>query len=157
MKPPTHRYRPRHRASPAAQALADFRDELEVTVRFARLVVARLRQIDIYQIGDAAGARTHDHDARREEDRLRNRVRDEDNGRARGGPDAQHLRIQALARHLVKGTEGLVHQQQRRFERQRPRDGDALLHSARQLMRIVMHEAAQLDKIEHLLDARVAG
>ena len=41
-------------------------------------------------------------------------------------------------------------------ERERAGDGDALLHAARELVRVVVAEAAQLDQLEHLVDARVA-
>ena len=80
-------------------------------------------------------------------------MRDEDNRRAACFPDAEQLRVQPLARHLVERAERLVHQKERRVERERARDRHALLHSAGQLPRMVVAEAAQLDEIEHLLDA----
>ena len=47
------------------------------------------------------------------------------------------------ARLLVERRERLVHQQDARLRRERPRDGDALAHAARQLRRIAPLEAAR--------------
>ena len=84
------------------------------------------------------GSGRHDDDARRKEDRLGDRVRDEHDCAAGLLPDAQELHVQPLAGHLVERAERLVHQEQRRVERQRPRDRDALLHAARELPRPVL-------------------
>ena len=78
---------------------------------------------------------------------------DEDHRRAGLGPDAEQLDVQSLPRHLVEGTEGLVHEQERGRERQRARDGNPLLHPAGELPRIVLLESAELDQLDHLLDA----
>ena len=59
-------------------------------------------------------------------------------------------RVHPLAGHLVERPERLVHQQDRRLERERPGDRDALLHPARELARVVLQEVAQLDELEHL-------
>ena len=58
-------------------------------------------------------------------------------GRPRLGPDPEQLEVEALARHLVERPERLVHQQQRRRERERAGDRDALLHAAGELPRVV--------------------
>jgi hypothetical protein len=113
---------------------------------------ARVRQVDRHDPGDPAGPRRHDDDAGREEDRLGDRVRDEDDGRAELLPDPQQLQVQPLARHLVERAEGLVHQEQRRLEGERARDRDTLLHAAGELPRVVALEAGQLDELEHLPD-----
>ena len=112
-------------------------------------------QVDRDDPGDPAGPRRHHDDARREEDRLGDRVRHEDDGRARLGPDPEQLEIEALARHLVERAERLVHQQERGRERERASNRDALLHPARELPRIVALEAGQLDELDHLGDPRV--
>jgi hypothetical protein len=82
-------------------------------------------------------------------------VRDEHDRRAGLLPDAQDLRVHPLARHLVERPEWLVHEQDRGFERERPRDGDALLHPARQLVGMVAAEVAELDEVQHSLRALV--
>ena len=102
------------------------------------------------------GRARHDDDARREEDRLGDRVRDEDDRGARSLPDPEQLHVQPLARHLVERAERLVHEQERRVERERARDRDALLHPARELPRVVVLEAAELDELDHLAHARLA-
>ena len=69
-------------------------------------------------------------------------------------PDAQDLLVHALAGHLVERAERLVHQQDGRLEGERAGDGHALLHPARQLVRVVAGELAELDEVEHLLRPR---
>ena len=68
-------------------------------------------------------------------------------------PDPQKLEVHALAGHLVQGAERLVHQEERRCERERARNRDPLLHPARELPRVVLLEALELDEVDQLLDA----
>ncbi len=131
--------------------------ELEEARLLARVRGARLRQVDRDELCDPPRPRRHHDDAGREEDGLGDRVGDEDDGRARRLPDPQELHVEALARHLVERAERLVHQQERRVEGERPRDRDALLHPARELPRMVVLEALQLDELEHLRDAVAAA
>ena len=63
----------------------------------------------------------------------------------------QQLCLHVLAGHLVESAERLVHQQQWRVRGERPGNGDALLHAARELPRHVTPELGQLDEVEHLL------
>ena len=70
-----------------------------------------------------------------------------------GLPDPQQLQVEPLARHLVERSERLVHQQERRIERERPGDRDPLPHAARELPRVVVLEAGELDEVDHLRDA----
>lgn len=76
-------------------------------------------------------------------------MRHEHDGCARAPPDAQQLTLQVLAVHLVECTERLVHQEQRRLERESPRDCDPLLHSTGELAGPVTGELLQLDEFEH--------
>ena len=139
------------------QQLAHLRHELEEAwVPHASRPCAG-GQVDLDDAGDPAGARAHHDDARREEDRLGDRVRDEDDRRGELLPDREQLQVQALARHLVERAERLVHQEQRRLERERARDRDALLHAAGELPGVVVAEPLQLDELEHLVDARLAA
>ena len=140
----------------AAQELPHGGHELEEARLLARLDRSRVRQVDVDGAGDPAGPRAHDDHARGQEDRLRDRVGDEDDGRAELLPDREQLEVQPLARHLVERAERLVHQQERRLERERARDRDALLHAARELPRMVVGEADELDELEHLLDPLLA-
>ena len=140
-------------ATPAAEQLAHLGRELEEARLLARVGRARLRQVDLDDPRDPAGPRAHHDDARREEDRLGDRVGDEDDGRAAGLPDPQELEVEPLARHLVERAERLVHQQELRVERERPGDRDAHLHPARELPGMVVLEAGELDEVDHLPDA----
>ena len=132
--------------------LADQLGEPRLLPRLAR---ARLWEVDVDDADDPAGPRRHHDDAGREEDGLGDRVRDEDDRAAALLPDPQQLEVQALARHLVQRAERLVHQQQRRAEGERTRDRDPLLHPARELPRMVLLEALELDEVDQLLDAVV--
>ena len=141
-----------------AQQLAHGGDELEEVRVLARLDVRAGAAGRRRRPGDPARPRAHHDDPRGEEHGLGDRVRDEDDGRAERLPDREQLEVQPLARHLVERAERLVHQQQRRLERERARDRDALLHAARQLPRMVVAEGAELDEVEHLARrARGAG
>ena len=135
----------------AAERLTNLGHELEVALHLARLDVPLSRQVDGHELRDAARPRAHDDDPRREEDGLGDGVGDEDDGRAGALPDAQEFEVHALARHLVEGPEGLVHEQQGGVERQGPGDGRALLHPARKLPGVMVGEVLELDQAEHLL------
>ncbi len=65
-------------------------------------------------------------------------------------PDAHQLGVHPLAGHLVERPERLVHEQQLRIERQRPRDRHALLHPARQLPGVPLGERLELDQAEQV-------
>ena len=80
----------------------------------------------------------------REEDGLGDRVGHEDDRRPGAVPDLEQLHVHPLAGHLVERSERLVHEQDRRVDRERTGDGDALLHAARQLPRVVAREVDEL-------------
>ena len=137
------------------ERLAHLGRELEEAGILACRLRSRLRQVDGDHPGDPAGPRRHHDDPRREKDRLGDRVRDEDDRRAAGLPDAEQLCVQALAGHLVERAERLVHKEQSGREGQRAGDCDTLLHAARELPRMVLPEPLKLDELEHLVDARL--
>ena len=74
-----------------------------------------------------------------EQDRRRERL-------AQAGQEVAHVG----AGDLVEGGERLVHQQQRRAERDGAHEGDALLHAARQLVRVGVGEVRETDVGEQL-------
>jgi hypothetical protein len=80
----------------------------------------------------------------------------EQHGGAGAGADGQQLVLHALAGQLVQRPEGLVHEQQRRLERQRAGDGDALLHPAGQLRGAQVGDVGEVDELEHPLRAGAA-
>ena len=61
-------------------------------------------------------------------------------------PDSAELHLHELARLRVERGERLVHEQDLRLERQRAGQADALLHAARQLVRITVLEVLQADQ-----------
>src|SRR5690242_1224896 len=107
------------------------------------------RKIGVDQVDDATGARAHHDDARGQEHRFGNRMRDEHHGLAGSLPEPQELLVQVVADDLVQRAEGLVHEQKRRIEGEGARDGDALLHAARELPREFTLESAEVDELEH--------
>src|SRR6185437_14344390 len=70
--------------------------------------------------------------------------------------DGDQLLMHERARLRVERPERLVHQQDRRLDRQRARDGDALLHAARELRRETVLEALEVDEVDQLLRALLA-
>ena len=107
---------------------------------------ARPRLVDPPLEDDAARARRQDDDAVGEHQRLPDAVGDEDDRLAARRPDAQQLVLHLDARQLVERAERLVHQQDLRIERERAGDGDALLHAAGQLGRILGAGARETDE-----------
>ena len=65
---------------------------------------------------------------------------------------SQQLVLQLLARQRVERAERLVHQQEFGVVGQHARDRHALLHAARQLVRIAVGEALQADHLDELVD-----
>ena len=76
------------------------------------------------------------------------------------GPEAHQLDLHELARLGVEAGEGLVHQQDVGIGGERPRQRHALLHAARQLVRIGVGEAGEPDQREvavHALASLLPG
>ena len=96
------------------------------------------------------GPRSHDQDPVGEEDRLRDRVGDEEDGLLLLHPDALQLEVHVLAGHGVERPEGLVHQEHGRVVDEGAGDRDALLHATGQLPRIPALELAQADQGEQV-------
>jgi hypothetical protein len=92
------------------------------------------------------------HDAVRKEQRLLDGMGDEDDGRVRLHPDLLHQPVHLLAREGVERAEGLVHQEDRRAQRQRPHDGRALLHPSRQLAREAGLEPLEFHPVQEVVD-----
>src|SRR2546427_627132 len=74
-------------------------------------------------------------------------------------PYSQKRSIAAKINEPVQRAKGLIHQQNLGFVGQRPRDGDPLLHAARELPRIMIFESLQADQIDQRLgfDLSIAG
>ncbi len=112
---------------------------------------ARIRQRHVDRGADRAGPRRHHEHARREEDRLQHRVRDEQPGELLGREQPHQLFLQPLAQQLVDGRERLVEEQQLGPGHERARQRRAHLHAARELVRQVVLEAGQPDQLQRTL------
>ena len=82
--------------------------------------------------------RPHHHDPVAEPERLRQVVRDEDHRLARLLLQADHLVLHVAPDERIERAERLVEEQHLRVERERASKADALLHAARELVRIVL-------------------
>src|SRR5437867_3722971 len=137
-------HRPQRLLADLAPELGAQRDELG---RFHR---ARVVQGEVQHRLDPPGARRHDGDPRREEERLVQAVGHEDHGLARPPPDVQEPLPHEHARLLVEGAEGLIHQEDLRVDRERAADRDALLHAPGELARVLAREPLEAERAEEL-------
>src|SRR5207249_9594427 len=80
----------------------------------------------------------------------RDPVRHEQRGLGVLLPEIQQQLVHLVAGDRVERAERLVHQQQFGVVDQRPADRDALAHSARQLMRLLVHEPVETDALQQL-------
>ncbi len=99
-----------------------------------RCEIARPRQIELDPAHDPSGpGRDHDHLVG-ELDRLLDAMGDEEHGLGILHQQPLEIAAELLAGHGIQRPQGLVHQDQRRIMDQRPAEGGALLHPARELM-----------------------
>ena len=94
-------------------------------------------------------------DAAADQDRFLDRMGDEQHREADIVPQRLQFFLHVAPGQRVERGERLVHQQHRRLHGERARDRDALLHAARQHVRIDVLEARQVDLGEHR--ARMLG
>ena len=87
---------------------------------------------------------------RSEEHRLLNAVRHKDDGLAAFAPDPQHLQVHLFPGEGVERAERLVHQDQFWIVDEGAGNRRALLHSARQLLRILVFIAGKPDEVEEI-------
>src|SRR5256885_7052414 len=137
-------HRPQRLLADLAPELGAQRDELG---RFHR---ARVVQGEVQHRLDPSGARRHDGDPRREEERLVQAMGHEDHGLARPAPDVEEPLAHEHARLLVEGAERLVHQEDLRVDGERAADRDALLHAPGELAGVLLREALEAERREEL-------
>ncbi len=98
----------------------------------------------------------HDDDAVAQVDGLLDVVGDEDHGALVLLPDRQGLLLHGVAGLRIECAERLVHQQHIRAVRPGAGEAHALLHAARELVRIGRLETLQADEVDVLLGGRIA-
>ena len=103
--------------------------------------------------GDATRTAREQHDPIAEADRLADVVRHEHHGLAGRPPQRLELVVQHVTGHRVERAERLVHQQDLRVLRERPRQRGALPHAARELVRTLLREVREVHHLEQLLAA----
>jgi hypothetical protein len=144
----------------ARQHLLAHADELGLRLHAPRVAVrqelARERHVVVH-VGDAARARAHHHQPGGQEQRLLDRVRDEEDHLVRLRPGVQQDLLHLLAGECVERTHRLVHQKNGRVVGQRARDADPLLHAARQFVDGAVGELAQAHEVELFLGHAAAG
>ena len=115
----------------------------------ARIMLpTRLGEIDLDDLVDPARSWPQKHDPLRQQDRLVDVMGDEDHGHPPLRPHLQKSGPQRFAGHGVEGGEGFVHQQDLGFDRQRAGKADALLHPARQFVRIGIGKFPEPDQTQ---------
>ena len=102
-------------------------------------------------------AAVHDGDAVGDRERLLLVVGDVDRRDPELELDAADLLAQLDAHLRVERRERLVEQQHARLDRERPRERDALLHAARELVRIALAGVGEPDELEQLARPGPAG
>ena len=129
----------------------------EARIGAHRIGLAWPSERDVEHFLDAAGARAHHRDAIAQQDRLVDRMGDEDHRLALVGPlhEGKQFLLQDLARLRVERSERLVHQQDRRVHHERAHEADALLHAPGQLVRIMALKAGESHQIEIVRDSRL--
>ena len=118
--------------------------------------MARVRQVDRNVGLDAAGPRRHHDHARGHEDRFLDVMGDEQHRLLAPLPNAEEQFLHQPARLVVQRAERLVEQKDRGIVAKSARDRRALLHAARKLLRPMIFEAFQPDKIDIRGDDLVA-
>ena len=76
---------------------------------------------------------------------------DEHDGDAAARPDREQLTLKLLAGERIERAERLVHQQDAGVVGEHARDGDALLHAARELVRVAIGRALEPDQLHELV------
>src|SRR5918992_4573001 len=141
------------RLSTADQAAQRVHDVLEL-LRVGDFEIARPRNRHLTAAHDAAGAARHHVHRVGEEYRLAQVVRDEQHRHLAGGLQVAQREPQLLAREGVERAERLVEQQDLGLVDQRAADRGALLHAARELPRMLFHEARESDRLEQCFRLR---
>ena len=121
---------------------------IDLGVLAPRNRVVASRQVDRDLVDDAAGPAAHHQNAVGQRHGFEQIVGDEQRGLAGALERLRQFALQHDAGLRVDRGERLVEQQHGRIDRQRAGERDALAHAARQLMRIVIGEFAEVERVE---------
>ena len=102
-------------------------------------------------------AAVHDRDVVGDRERLLLVVRHVQRGDPELELDAADLLAQLHAHLRVERRQRLVEEQHARLDRERARKRDALLHAARELMRVAVARVPEADELEQVVDALASG
>src|ERR1043166_300587 len=109
---------------------------------------ARPFEGDRQPLDHAPRPRRHDNDGIREQHRLLNVVRHENNGHFFLAPDSQQLDVEVLARHRVERAERFVHEENARIGYERAAERNALLHASGEPIRSLVVKVLEPDQRE---------
>src|SRR5882672_8674759 len=140
------------------ERLRDFRPEPVDEVRAMALELiaghaARPRHVDRHAVQHSARTCREHHHPIRKIHRLVDVVGDEDHRLPRAAPDVEQERLHLEPGLHVESGEGLVHQEDIRAHAEGPRDRHPLLHSPRELVRMLRRELAQAHLPQELVGA----
>src|SRR3989338_1432474 len=113
-------------------------------------------QVDLHGRLQLPGPAGEDEAAVSEESGFVHVVGDEKDGLPRGDGDAVQLLLERDPRLGVHGGEGLVHEHDDGIGAEGPREGHALLHPARELVRLAALEAGQPHQVHEILHPALA-
>ena len=109
--------------------------------------------LDVDDLLDPSRPARHHHHAVGEVHGLLHRMRDEQHGARMTPRQAHQLLLHHHARLRIQRAEGFVHQQHLRVQHIGARNGDALLHAARELVRVGLLVAAKPHQLDVVSDA----
>ena len=111
-------------------------------------VTAPLPQVNVDNLLEPAGAGAEHGDPLAQVHSLVDAVGDEDDGLARGAPDAQEFLLELFPGLGIQRCERFIHEQDVRLVREAPGDGNPLLHAAGKLMGIPVLETGEADELK---------
>ena len=123
--------------------------------KLALPTVARIGQLHIHLCHHLGRARGEDHHAVGQEQGLLHIVGDHQHRKARLLPQLQDFALHGQARERVELAQRLIQDPQLRLVDQRPRQGRALRHAARELVRVAVGKLAQADQFQRLIHPAV--
>src|ERR1700687_5516977 len=126
-------------------------DSVNVLFNFTKrraVPVAVMRHVDLDDLAYRTRTRRHHDNLVRQENRLANAVRDENNRPTLLLPDCQKFFLQRFACLRIERSEGFVHQEHRRIVCKRSCNGNALLHAPGKLAWVSIFATRKADEVQ---------